>query len=152
MEGSRSRNRNKMFQCKICDKSVRSDNLRRHLRTHKNLMTASTKESCEEIRARYMATLERGEKQKEVCQEGVPSDSCTEATSSSPAALADTDFRDFLLQNSRIYRDSIDLGEKVADILNEWVQNLKNVGWSRIVVHSYLSFLCKKYATCKLLL
>ena len=99
---------------------MRSDVVNRHNRTHKDFI-ASTEEAREEIRARNAASLDCEEKQHHVCQEGVPLDLCTDDVSSSSAALADTDFKDFLLQNARVYRESIGIGRQVADILNEGV-------------------------------
>ena len=114
-----SSNRNKMVRCKICAKSIRSDVVTRHNRTHKDVM--STEESREELQAHHVTDLRCQEKQQEVCQEGVPLDLCTDVVSSSPVALADIDFKDFLLHNARVYRESIGIGRQVADILNEGV-------------------------------
>ena len=116
-----SSNRNKMVRCKICAKSIRSDVVKRHNRTHKDLMKTSTEEGCEEIRARHATALGCQEKQQVVCQEGVPLELCNDVASSSSVAHSNTDFKDILLQNARVYRESIGIGRQVADILNEGV-------------------------------
>ena len=48
----KQRNRNKMARCKICARSMRSDHLKRHQRTHANLLAMGEEEIREELRAR----------------------------------------------------------------------------------------------------
>ena len=117
--------KHKMTRCKICTKSVRSDHVKRHQRTHKDFNLMSKDEAREELRARHEAGVKREEKRQQIeeiaREEGIPLEYCTDITSSSSAALTDIELEDFLLQNARIYRNKVELGEKVATILDKGV-------------------------------
>ena len=127
MEGSRSRNRNKMVRCKVCAKSIRSDVVKRHYRTHKDFVNMSTDEAREELRARHTVALKREEKQQEIEQiaieEGIPIELCAnvESVQSSSPGLSDIDLKDLVLHQTKTYRETVDLGRRLAMILDEGV-------------------------------
>merc|ERR1711895_378553 len=56
------KNRNKKLQCKVCGRCVRSDHMKRHARTHQDILTMSEDEAREELRRRNESFLEREEK------------------------------------------------------------------------------------------
>ena len=117
--------KHKMVRCKICAKSVRSDHIKRHQRTHKDFHSMSKDEAREELRARYEAGVKREEKRQQIeeiaREEGIPLTYYTNVAPSSSVALTDIELEDFLLQNARVYRNSVELGKKVAAVLDKGV-------------------------------
>ena len=79
-----TKNRNKKMQCKVCGRSVRSDNMKRHARTHQDILTMSEDEAREELRRRNESFLEREEKIQKLeeiaHQEEIDSSNCLDTT------------------------------------------------------------------------
>ena len=118
--------RHKMVRCKICSKNIRSDNVKRHQRTHKDLLVLSEEEVREELRARQEVAVEREQKIQKIeeiaQQEGIPLDLCTDATGPSTSSIpSDIELENFLLQQNRLYKDKVALGRRVAKILNKGI-------------------------------
>ncbi len=63
---TRDKNRTKHIRCKICSKNIRSENRKRHARTHKEITSLTDKEVVEELRARYNAKLHREERNQKI--------------------------------------------------------------------------------------
>ena len=57
-----SRNRHKMVCCKICSKSVRSDTIKTHMKSHKDILSMDDGE----VRARRDAEMHREKRRQEV--------------------------------------------------------------------------------------
>ena len=118
-------NGNRMVRCKVCAKSIRSDHVKRHSRTHKDFMSMSTVEAHDEVRARHQAALAREEKRQEVEQfaikEGIPLEFCAndDGVQSPSPLLSDTDLKGSMLLQTKTYRETVDLGRRVAAILDE---------------------------------
>ena len=117
-----------MVRCKVCAKSFRSDVVKRHYRTHKDFLTMSTEEAREELRARHTVAVQREEKRQVVEQialeEGIPLEFCANVdnvqTGGSPV-LSDTVLKDSVLHHTKTYRETVDLGRRLAVILDEGV-------------------------------
>ena len=58
------KDRHKKMQCKVCGKCIRSDNMKRHARTHQDILSMTEDEAREELRRRNESFLEREEKFK----------------------------------------------------------------------------------------
>ena len=74
-------NRNKHIRCKICDKSIRSDHVKRHSRTHKDLYALDVNDMREEIKERkrqYENREERKRLVREIAQQEGASLECIE--------------------------------------------------------------------------
>ena len=56
------KDRHKKIQCKVCGRCIRSDHMKRHTRTHQDILTMSEDEAREELRRRNDTFLEREEK------------------------------------------------------------------------------------------
>ena len=115
-----------MVRCKICAKSIRSDNVKRHQRTHKDLLALSEEEAREELRARQEVAVEREQKRQKIeeiaNQEGIPLDLCTDVTMSSTSSIpSDIELENFLLQQNQLYKDKAALGRRVAKIVNKGI-------------------------------
>ena len=54
-----SKDRHITVHCKFCDKSMRSDNLKRHMKIQQSLFTMSDEEIKEMIKARHENQLKR---------------------------------------------------------------------------------------------
>ena len=123
------RNGNKMVRCKVCAKSFRSDVVKRHYRTHKDFLTMSTEEAREELRARHTVAVQREEKRQVVEQialeEGIPLEFCANVdnvqTGGGSPVLSDTVLKDSVLHHTKTYRETVDLGRRLAAILDEGV-------------------------------
>ena len=115
------KDRHKNVKCLVCRKSMRSDTLKRHSKTHKDLLSLSHHEVKEELRTRHLIQIEREAKRQNiveiVLQEGW----------SIPKELAEheefdeEDVRERLLKNNQIYLNKIEMGKKIADIIQEGV-------------------------------
>ena len=114
-------NHNKKVSCLVCGRSMRSDVLKRHSQTHKKLISMSEDEVREELKARHAIQLEREEKRQKIeeiaHQEGIPI----------PKEIVDTpvfdeeNLREDLLKDNQLYLDKIELGKKIAVIIDEGV-------------------------------
>ena len=117
------KNGNKQVRYSVCSKCIRSDNLKRHARTHKDILTMNDDEVREQLRACHAAQIyceERREELEEITQqEGVPIIHCTDVTPSS--TLNVISLREELLQNNQEYLEKIELGKQIAAIIDEGV-------------------------------
>ena len=118
--------RHKVFRCKVCAKSIRSNNMTRHQRTHKDLLALSEEEAREELRARHEVAVGREQKRQKIeeiaQQEGVPLDLCTDVASSpTSSTLLSLGLEGEMLRDNQEYREKIVLGREVVAILKKGV-------------------------------
>ena len=90
--------RHKIVRCKVCSKDMRSDNLKRHMHMHKDILMNEEESKRQKI--------EEGAN-----QEGVSMERYEEIT----------DLRQDLLKDNQLYLEKIELGKKIADIIDEGV-------------------------------
>ena len=57
-------NRHKSVSCGVCKKWVRSDTLKRHMKTHKDLLSLSEEELEEELRSRHERQISEEEQEQ----------------------------------------------------------------------------------------
>ena len=111
----------KRVQCTICKKMMRSDNLKGHMKIHKDLLSLPDEEVKEELRARHAAQQEREAKQRRI------RDIAREERLSIPQEVCDSqslnkdDLRELLSRNNRHYLEQIELGKNISSILDEGV-------------------------------
>ena len=78
------KNRNKKVQCMICSRCIRSDHLKRHAHTHKDLFTMTEDEVREELQKRKSSHLQREANRQKVIeiaqQENIPIECCNDTT------------------------------------------------------------------------
>ena len=110
--------RNKYIRCNICSKSMRKDNLKRHHKSHKDILSMSDKDMREEIRAREATRLYREERRQKIeeiaHQEGIIPNLSEEYEVENASSL-----KEELLQTNKDYLEKIELGHRVANILDE---------------------------------
>ena len=114
-------NRNSSAQCTVCKKWMRSDKVKRHVKTHKDLLSLPAEEIKEELRSRHAIEKEREVKQQQITtialEEGLPI----------PQEILDTqpldkdDLRTVLSQNNQRYLEKIELGKNISTILDEGI-------------------------------
>ena len=103
---------------------MRSDHLKRHARTHKDILSMDDDEAREELRARHAVQLQREERRqklKEIAQqENISINHCNEIVSSTTRQDISC-LREELLCNNRDYLDKIELCRQIASIIDESV-------------------------------
>ena len=125
MEVKNSRNgKHRMVRCKVCARSMRSDHVKRHQRTHANLLAMDEEEIREELRARQTAAVDRDQKRREIediaQQEGIPMEVCTDvaepSSSISPSTssvLTDIETDKLLLQRKEDFTNTLLFGKRI---------------------------------------
>ena len=92
---------------------MRSDNLKGHMKIHKDLLSLPDEEVKEELRARHAAQQEREAKQRRI------RDIAREERLSIPQEVCDSqslnkdDLRELLSRNNRHYLEQIELGKHI---------------------------------------
>ena len=113
--------KHRSVQCTVCKKWMRSNNLKRHMTTHTDLLEMSEDQLKEELRSRYAAQLERTGKQrriKEIADEEglpIPQEILHEQS------FDKDDLRERLSRNNQRYLEKIELGKNISTILDEGV-------------------------------
>ena len=112
-------NRNRKAACDVCGKPMRSDNLKRHKQTHRDLLALSDNEIKNELKARQEIKERQEEKIRkieEIARENnlvIPE----EITSKKHEYDQIEDVCTRCLQNHQLYLKKIELGKQVAIII-----------------------------------
>ena len=118
-----SANLNKSVRCIICSKRMRSDNLKRHMETHKDIISMTDDEARDELRARHTAQMQREERWQKIEEiahkEGIPIDRCKEIIEA--PVFDEENLRVELLKNNQLYLGKIELGKKITAIIDEGI-------------------------------
>ena len=114
------KDRHKKVQCLVCGRSMLSNKLKRHAKTHRDLYSLDEKEMREEIKDRkrqYDNKEERKRLVREIAQqENAPLECIADQT------VRDTNsLKEELLQDNQEYLDKIELGKKIGLIIDEGV-------------------------------
>ena len=113
------KDRHKKVRCLVCGKYIRSDNLKRHQRIHKDILTMNEDEVREELTARHAVSLAREEKRQKIKEmarkEGIPLSKDIIDNGD------DGDLEEDLLKDNQVYLERIELGKKNAAILDKGV-------------------------------
>ena len=115
-----TKNRNNKMQCKVCGRSVRSDNMKRHTRTHQDILSISEDKAREELRRRNESFLEREEKIQKLeefaHQEEIDISNCLDTTLT---PVITQSLEEELLKENQDYLDRLELGKQIARIINK---------------------------------
>ena len=118
--GPKRQDRHKKVECDVCNKLMRSDHLKRHKQTHRDLLSLPVNEIKNELETRQEIKKKREEKiQKieEIAKENnlaIPD----EITSRKRESVDEIDdVRTRCLQNQQLYLEKIELGKQVATII-----------------------------------
>ena len=114
------KDRHKKMQCKVCGRCIRSDNMKRHSRTHQDILTMAEDEAREELRRRNESFLEREEKIQKLeeiaHQEEIDISNCLDTT---PTPVITQSLEEELLKENQDYLDRLELGKQIARIINK---------------------------------
>ena len=99
---------------------MRSDILKRHTKTHKDILSLPEEEARQELRIRHEVQLQREGKQQKLeeiaQQEGILITLCADTTT--PSILDLKNLEEQLLQDNQIYLDEIEMGTQNAIIID----------------------------------
>ena len=115
------KDRHKKVNCLVCGRCMLSNNLKRHAKIHKDLLSLSDEQVKKELRKRHATQLEREAKRKRV------EDIALEQGVSPPEEISNTqplekdDLREDLLKDNQLYLEKIELGKVVSSILDEGI-------------------------------
>ena len=116
------KNGNKNIKCMICSRFIRSDHMKRHTKTHKDILSLGEEEARQELRSRHEVQMQREEKRQKLeeiaQQEGIPANLCTDISTTS-FILDPKNLKEELLHDNQIYLDKIELGNQIATIIDE---------------------------------
>ena len=124
--------RHTQVECTVCFRIMRSNNLKRHMRKHRDLYSLDEEALREEIKERKRKYEDR-EKRKHLVleiieQEQVPLECCE---ISSTTNLRTSTLRQDMLQDNQDYLDKIELGKQIIVIINEGVVKEESLSKSR---------------------
>ena len=100
---------------------MRSDNLLKHIKTHKDLLSLPDEEIKEELRVRRAVEMERTAKRQRIQEISQQEDLSFPQELAQPIEFDKKDVRERLLKNNQLYLNKIVLGEKIADIIEEGI-------------------------------
>ena len=111
-----NKNRHKHVRCKVCAKYIRSDHVKRHARTHKDILDMSEEEMREELRVRNTVQIKREEQRQKMVeiaqQENIPIEHCNDMVQSTTSILEVETLEEELLQDNREYLNKLELGSR----------------------------------------
>ena len=148
--------RHKTVRCTICRKSMRSNHLKRHMQTHKDLLSMSEDEVRDELRARHANEKLREQHHQKIRkiadQENVPIALCNDVlenngfqtmqeegmTINIPYDMIPPDFsidkkalETDMIEDNQCYMEKIELGKEVNIILGKGVVNEQSLSRPR---------------------
>ena len=117
---SKIQDRHRNVLCDVCNKSMRSDHLKRHKKTHKDLLSLPDNEIKEELKTRKEIKKKQEEKIRKIEEIAKENDlAIPEEIINRKRESVDKidDVRARCLQNHQIYLEKIQLGKQVATII-----------------------------------
>lgn len=105
-------------ECSVCFIKMRSNNMKRHMRKHKDLYSLDEKDMREELKARHATQMEREAKRQRI------EEIAEEEGLSIPKEVAEKKFdketvRKEMIEENQQYIDKIELGGMIASIVDE---------------------------------
>ena len=115
---SKTQSRHRKAECNVCNKVMRSDNLKRHKQTHKDLLSLTDNEIKNELKARQEIKEKQEEKIRKI-EEIARENNLTipEEIKKHKPVHQTNDVRARCLQNHKLYLEKIELGKQVASII-----------------------------------
>ena len=128
---SKMQNRNRKAECDVCNKLMRSDNLKRHKQTHKDLLSLPDNEIKNELKARQEIKKKQEEKIRKIQEIARENNlAIPEEITSKKHEYVDQidDVHTRCLQNHQLYLKKIELGKQVATIIENGEAAYKSLG------------------------
>ena len=122
----RQNDRHSQVECTLCFRKMRSDNLKRHLKTHRDLYSLDEKDMREEIKERkrkYEHRQERIQLAREIAlQENTPMSCIEEDQRCDVNTLVDEkSLEEDFYQDNQKYLENIELGKKISTLLGKGI-------------------------------
>ena len=121
---SRSGNRNKQVDCKVCHRKMRSDAFKRHMFTHQKIITLEEDEMREEIRRRKQER-DTGEERRRIArriadEEGISLEDCgLDVSNNTLNQGREEDLEEIMLKNNQSYQEMIERGKRITGIIRK---------------------------------
>ena len=115
-------NRNKKVNCSVCHNMLRADTLKRHMKTHKDLLSLREGELEEELRSRHesrLAEVEQEQKRQKVVDTAKDLGLSVPEEMKDPTSNDESDVRKRLVKNNEVYLRRVKVGEMISKILYE---------------------------------
>ena len=115
-------NRNKTVSCGVCKIPVRSDTLKRHMKMHKDLTSLPEEELEEELRLRHKnqkAEKDQEQKRQKVVNTAKNIGVIIPEEMRDPASIDESNVRDRLVKNNKVYLSRVKVGEIISKVLYE---------------------------------
>ena len=106
-------------QCTICKKWMRSDNLKGHMKTHKDLLDLSEDELEKELKVRHDVQQEKEEKRQQVVETAQNLGLSIPDEVKESKVLDKADLRSKLVNLNKVYLERVQYGEEISNILGE---------------------------------
>ncbi|MEC8567183.1 MAG: hypothetical protein VXY56_02680, partial [Pseudomonadota bacterium] len=106
-------------QCAICKKWMRSDNLKGHMKTHKDLLNLSEDELEKELKVRHDVQQEKEEKRQQVVETAQNLGLSIPDEVIESKVLDKADLRSKLVNLNKVYLERVQYGEEISNILGE---------------------------------
>ena len=106
-------------KCRVCEKWMRGDHLKGHMKTHKDLLSLSNEEIEEELRSRQHFKIEQEAKRRKVI------DIASNLGLPVPEEVQDTqliekvELKKHLIANNKVYLQKVEIGKEIYAILRE---------------------------------
>ena len=122
-EKARRKNGNKTVRCIICNRCMRSDHLKQHMHTHKDIIDMTDEEVREELRERQTLYEQRTERVKEIAQisqdENISRECCRDLMTLGVFPKRENDTREKIILLKQEYLEKIELGKEVVTCIIE---------------------------------
>ena len=106
-------------QCTICKKWMRSDNLKGHMKTHKDLLDLSEDELEKELKVRHDVQQEKEEKRQQVVETAQNLGLSAPDEVKESKVIDKADLRSKLVNLNKVYLERVQYGEEISNILGE---------------------------------
>lgn len=110
---------NDIVNCGVCKKSMRSDNLKRHMKVHKDILNLPDDELKEELQIRHNLQVENDRKRKRVVATAQSLGVSIPDEVRGPMLVGKGDIRESLITLNKIYLQKVALGQEVSNIISE---------------------------------
>ena len=115
-------NQHKISKCMVCEKWMRADKMKGHMKIHKDLLSLPEEEVKEELRTRHATQLERDAKRQRIKEianaEGIPVPKEIIEISSE---FNGGNLREDMVKDNQLYLERIELGKNIDAIIGEGV-------------------------------
>ena len=119
------KDRHKKIQCNVCGRYMLSNNLKRHIKTHKDILAMTDEEVRDELRRRNALHIQQEERKQRVVeiaeQESIPVYHCDDQLKPTSYKMDIESLEADLLKDNQDYQHKIELGRQITTIIEKGV-------------------------------